>query len=424
MDKILLNDRQGAEWIFNCDGKGRLCYSKNGENEQILLSNAKDDFDIITDREGNFHLVLQTADGNLICLIYDFENWKKYVILRSRSDRSNMSRFKLFEHNGKSHCFYVLELGGKSMLVHHIFSVSNTSATPEVISYVDPAKSFSCCMDTEGNIHIFYFNENSAFQYKVFSANRYADHSLAVEDDIKSICSIFSDGIHLLYTAKMKSYYTLVYYNMKSSERKIISFGDSNISACCIYTHSKDIFIQWRERMRCYQCASHDGGATFKKPVFIAESRNKKTETIRIRSKSNPNMSNADSCIALTGGGTVNILNAAQCIGTKVAANISNKNHKPEKNDYNIIDGAFSDEMKIMQSKIRENEKKLIRLNTIINTLSDKISAMAKASENSKIAPVKNELDESQLGEINAENYELFKKADIENMDFDNPITF
>ncbi len=424
MDKILLIDRQGDKWIFNCDGKGRLCYSKNGENEQILLNNAKEDFDIITDNDGNFHLVLQTADGNLVCLIYDFENWKKYIILQSRTDKNCMSNFKLFYHNGKTHCFYLFKSGEKTMLVHHIFSASNPSVTPEVISYADPSKNFSCCIDADGDIHIFYFNENSLFQYKIFSSNRYEDRSLSAEDDIKSIYSIYGNGIHLLYTAKMKSYYTLVYYNLNAKERKIISFGDSNISSCCIYTHENDIFVQWRERTRCYQCQSSDSGATFKKPVFIAESRNKHTEPIRIRSKINPRCANADRCIAISGNGTLDILNAEQCIGTRTAVNINNKNHNPEKNDYNIIDGAFADEIKIMQSKIRENEKELIRLNTIINTLSEKLSAIAKPAPKLKPVPEKSTLNENEIGEINMENYEIFKKTEIEDIEFDNSITF
>ncbi|MBQ6999198.1 MAG: hypothetical protein IJN62_05365 [Clostridia bacterium] len=424
MDKILLIDRQNNKWIFNCDGKGRLCYSKNGENEQILLNNAKEDFDIITDNDGNFHLVLQTADANLVCLIYDFENWKKYIILQSRTDKNCMSKFKLFYHNGKTHCFYLFKSGEKTMLVHHIFSPSNPSSTPEVISYADPSKDFSCCMESDGSIHIFYFNENAVFQYKIFSSNRYEDRSLPVEDNIRSICSIYGNGIHLLYTAKMKSYYTLVYYGLNAKERKIISFGDSNISACCIYTHENNIFVQWRERTRCYQCHSNDSGTTFKKPSFIAESRNKHTEPIRIRSKINPRCTNSDRCIAISGNGSLDILNAEQCIGTRTAVNINNKNHITDKNDYNIIDGAFSDEIKMMQSKIRENEKELIRLNTIINTLSDKLSNITKPVNTPAEKPAKTTLDENKIGEINKENYELFKKTDIEDIDSDNSITF
>ncbi len=424
MDKILLIDRQGDKWIFNCDSKGRLCYSKNGENEQILINNAKEDFDIITDTDGNFHLVVQTLDGNLVCLIYDFDNWKKYIILQSRSDRINMSKFKLFCHNGKTHCFYLLESGGKTMLVHHIFTASSPSVTPEVISYADTSKDFTCCMDTNGDIHIFYFNENSVLQYKLYSSNRYTDLTLPVEDDIKSIYSVYDNGIHLLYTAKVKSYYTLIYYNLNAKERKIISFGDSNISSNCIYTHGNDIFVQWRERTRCYQCSSDDGGTTFKKPSFIAESKFKRTETIRIRSKSNPNCENADRCIILSGNGTVDILNAKQCIGAQTIPNPHNKNHKPEKNDYNIIDGAFSDEIKMMQSKIRENEKELIRLNTIINTLSDKLSTITRPAPTIKEESSETTLDENKIGEINMENYELFKKTEIDNIEFDNPTTF
>lgn len=427
MDKILLNDRQGAQWVFRCNGKDQLCYCRDGAHEQILQSDVKAGFDLVTDEEGNFHMVVQALDGSLIYLTYDFDNWKKYIILQSKSSRSTMSRFKSFVLNEKIHCFYILDFSGKSMLVHHIFSPTEPAATPNVISYTDSAKNFSCVLDSDNRIHIFFFNESSRLQYKIYHSGVYADSTVPVEDDIKDISVICDQiGVHLLYTAKMKSYYTLIYYSLTAKERKIISFGDSNISTGYIYIHGKNIYVQWRERMRCYQCVSADGGITFKKPVHIAESRNKRTTDIRIRSRANPACANADRCIALSDGSTIDILNAADCIGSHVKANLKGRNHKPEKNDYNIIDGAYSDEIKMIQSKIRENEREIIRLNTIINTLSDKISAMAKISAEPS-PPLPEEaaaLNSEAVGEINIENYELFKNTDIENIDFENSITF
>lgn len=425
MDKILLNDRQRRQWLFTCDGKGRLCYSRSGSARQILQSDIRDEFDIITDEQGNFHLVVQAEDGSLIYLTYDFSNWKKYVILKSRSGRSVMSGFKLFITGGKVHCFYTLALDGKSMLIHHVFTSSEPAATPDVISYTEPSKSFSCALDADDNIHIFFFSESGVFQYKIYKNGECTDHTLPVEDDIKTISCICDGDIHLLYTSKMKSYYTLIYYNLTVGERKIISFGDSNISSCCIYAHEKSIFVQWRERMRCYQCVSHDNGAAFKKPVHIAESRSRRTDIVRIRSSNNPSVFRADRCIALSDGNTVDILNAVQCIGTHLPPNPNEKNHKQEKNDYNIIEAAYADEIKLMQSKIRENEKEIIRLNTIINALSDKVSALSKIPVPSPASAEKTDTISSEnVGEINIENYEIFKNTDIESIDFESKKTF
>ncbi len=420
MDKILLNDIQGAQWIFQCDGKGRLCYSTNGAPKQILQADMGGGFDIITDGVGHFHLVLQSTDGSLIYLTYDFTNWKKYVILKSKSNRSIMSRFKMFSVENRIHCFYVLTINDKSMLVHHVFSPTEQSATPQVIDYVDSAKSISIAADGKGALHIFFFDASGKFNYKLLRRGKAEDCRLETEDDIKSVCCICDDAIHLLYTAKIKNYYTLIYYSLSAKERKIISFSDSNISEIHIFTKGKNLFLQWRERTRCYQCTSSDGGNSFKKPVHITEGRGRRTETVGIRGEQNPLCHGADRCIALTDGERINPMNAAEI--KPISRTVRNTS---KENSYNIIDGEYSDRLKQMQSKIRENEKELVRLNTIISSLSEKISAIAKSAAASP-PPVQQMRtgDSGDIGDINEENYKLFNNTDIDDVEFDNIKTF
>lgn len=407
MDKILLNDIQGSRWIFDCDEKNRLFYSKNGLPKQILQSDITEEFDLITDEHGNFHLVTQSKDGSLIYFTYDFSNWKKYVILKSKSNNSSMRKFKLFASDGVLHCFYILELKGKAMLVHHIFSHTDQFGSPDVISYIDSSKSFSCAADNDGNIHIFFFDESGNLRYKVYANGITDDRTLSVEDHIKSIFTISDGNIHIIYTAKMKSYCTLIYYNLTEKERKIISFSDSNIADIHIFIRDKNIFIQWRERTRCYQCISSDGGCSFKKPTHISETHNKRLETVRLRAEHNPYSFYADCCIIEDSG---------------IPATNKPGNHTFSKKDYNIIDGSYSDELKIIQSKIRENEKEIVRLNTIINTMSERLGALTKSLEVPPPTPEKELLSGSNVGEISEENYKRFKNMEIENIE--NPKTF
>lgn len=420
MDKIHLSDIKGAQWVFQCDDKGRLCYSIDGAPKQILQNDATSEFDIITGQRGDFHLVLQLSDGSLVYLTYDFSNWKKYVILKSKSNRSSMSSFKLFMIHDKIHSFYVLDLNGKSMLVHHIFSTDGQSTTPDVIAYTDSGKNFSCAIDSDCNIHIFFFDESGKFHYKIYDGSVINDRSLSVEDDIKSISAISDGNIHLLYTAGMKSYCTLIYYNLSAKERKIISFSDSNISAAYVHIKNGNVFAQWRERTQCYQCISADNGISFKKPTHISDPRGRRADTIRIRTERNPLGYYADTCIH-TSDGTKN---------SAIGKAVTRSRHTLKENDYNIIDGAYLDEIKIMQSKIRENERELTRLSTIVNAMSDKISALAKSSAKATLPsapsnmPPQELLSGDDIGEVNLENYELFKNTEIENIESENSKTF
>jgi len=439
MNKILVSDRNRESWMFFCNTKGDLCYEKDGK-ENILQSGVYEYFDIITDKGGNFHLIVQDSTGSLIYLTYNHKNWRKFVILNSKSARSCMSKFKLFILNGLLHCFYILDFDGKQMLTHHIFSSTQEWREPFVISRTDSSKSFSCCADLRGDIHIFFFDEDGKFRYRIYSTRtlKYEDSSIPVEDDIKNIYSICSSEseLHLLYIARIKSYYALIYYNTLQRERKIISFSDISAADICMYVSDNSVYVQWRERQRFYQCKSEDKGATFKKPTPINETKNKRAISIKLRQPYNPNCFNADLCIALTSEDRVDILSACACLGSykeNIADNIACENHKSEKTDYNIIESISDEEVRFMQSKIHQNEKEIIRLNTIINTLSDKISCLAKSS--AVPTQKKTDLSDNKPFEcptppnedgsvVNEENYELFKNTDIESIDFENSKNF
>lgn len=401
MDKIILYDKLKNKWIFFVNEKAELCYLKDNQ-EQILQSGVCPFFDLATDENGDFHLITQDSKGSLIYLVYDFENWKKYVILNSKTKDNTMKNFKVFIYHGEVHCFYLLCYGGRCMLIHHIFSPGEPPATPKVI---DSCKNFSCAMDPSGAIHIFYADDEDKFYYKVFDGN-YRDEKFLTDDIIKEIYPICDaeGNLHILYIARMTTFYTLIYF---SKERKIISFGENPPSELCLTKKDKGIVIQWRERTGYYQCYCTDGSLNFKKPTVIAESKLKKASLIRLRMAYNPTCVCVDKFITLSNGNDFDI----PYISTnKEKVNIQT-NHKNKKSDYNDIDGKFQEKISKLQSKLSDTEKEILKLNSIINTLSDKISCMEKSS----IQPV---LKLTGNVEKNEENYEAFQNTDIESAEF------
>ncbi len=423
-------------WEFFCNENADLCYRTDGK-ESVLQSGVYEDFDIITDSNGYFHLTVQDCSGSLIYLTYDHSQWRKFVVLNSKSPKSRMSGFKLFLIHGELRCFYILDIGKTPMLIHHRFSLSAQSETPGAISYTDSSKSFSCCADAKGNIHIFFFNEEGVMCYKIYKAEslEYEDGVLHVEDEIKNICPIYSKnyGLNFLYTAKIKSYYALIFYSAEKKERKIITFSDSNATDICLVTSDSSIFIQWRERARFYQCSSADGGATFKKPSPISEAKGRRAMCVKMRMAANPFNFGCDCCVALYNGKEAEVLNIEQLLGSEnkaIPQKNQQKNHKSEKNDYNVIDGKTDDELKYIHSKINEIEKELIRLNTIVNTLSDKISCLTKSqfrdqavSSVSKVSATDKDF-KNDVGTIDEDNYRIFQSTEAESLDFENSKKF
>lgn len=382
VEKILLTDIHGYKWTF--ESHKRLCYSKNDIPTQVLLGDSSDEFDIITDEKGNFHIVTQDSEGNMVYFTYDFINWKKFTILRSKSGKMNMNGFKMFIDSEKVHCIYVLESNGKNMLIHHIFSPSDEVTTPKVIDCINGCN-FSCAMDEAGTIHIFYVNEKEKAIYKIYNGSMYTEVSLPDEESVRGIYCIYHSRLHLIYTAKMKAYRTVIYYNPVNKEKKIINFSDGNITNCTVYGNGNNIYIQWVERMRLYQCVSEDGGETFKKPTVL----NKKEELIRIRDCANPYVMHVDRCAGY-------VLPPPKSV-----------NHTKKEKVYN---DKADDIEKLRKAIIMQNER-IIQLENEIKKLKN-----TKKSDT--------ELKSTALGEINEENYKAFQNADIDSIDFENSKIF
>lgn len=418
MNRILLTDRHGDRWIFFISPEGDLCYRKSDDREQILQSGIRQSFDAVTDSDGKFHLTVQLDSGSLIYFTYDHKDWRRHTVLNSKSPDGVMCSFKMFILKGVPHCLYILDFKGKPMLVHHIYDMYGKQSSPRVISYTDTSKNFNACADTDGNIHIFFADRESKFKYRIYNLKNdgYTDSAVQVDDDIKTLYPVCSDEgvLHFLYTAKMKSYYALIYYNSAAKERKIISFGETNTAGICMHTNDKSIRIQWRERTKFYQCASTDGGVSFKKPTAINEVKGKTAEIIKVRFAYNPKVLNGDRFVTLAKGTVVEPPDFPQ-------PKVTGGNHKNGKPDYNITDSQSVDEMRFLRAKAEENEKELIRLNTIINTLSDKINCLVRSS----VAPpnrestVKTTPAAEEREEINRENLELFEHTNVDDINFD-----
>ena len=100
-------------------------------------------------------------------------------------------------------------------------------------------------------------------------------------------------------------------------------------------------------------------------------------------------------------------------------------NHKIAKTDYTVIDGNFTDRLKKINEKLSENEKEILRLNTVIRGLSEKLRYIEKGFSK---PPEKENAHKTEISssdeQINKENYEIFNNTDIDSMDFENPKIF
>ncbi len=405
--KGFVTDKLNEQWLFYINGHMELCYTKDGK-EQILQAGLRRDFDIIAGKGGDLHITAQTDTGSLIHLVYDYESWRKFTVLGSKSAEGVMSGFRLAEVKGELHSFYILDYKGKTMLVHHIYSASGPSPSPKVIDYADKGSEINICADGDGNIHIFFIGVEGKMEYRIYSPTTkgYAEGKINTEDEIRSIFTVFSDvgSMHFLYTARLKSYYALVYLPKDATERKIISFGDSNMADICMSVSGESLCIQWRERGMYYQCISADGGATFKKPTPINQVRGKTLEMIKDVTAHNPQGFGGQWRVAHCKGGEVEFANVIKR---------ENPSHKSRDIAYNNNDGPREAEIALSE-RISKAEREIMRISTSLQSLTDKVAHLTKGLIPS---PAVRQMKVPVTEDVN-DSIKAFEDMSIEDVDF------
>ncbi len=272
MNEIYLTDAYGTKWIFYISHTKCLCYTKGGAKDEILTRNIADTFDIVMDENGHFHIICEDTDGTLLYIKYNYHEWKKYEILKSKSGIPKIFSIKLFMADRMPIAFYILEHDGQKLLAEHKIR-EGLSTAPIIIDILGKNASFCVYLDTKKCFHLFYKNELEKPVYKIapYGAKTFSNTDFPAEHDIATL-SVTEDvdgTIHVSYVANINSYYTMCYYNTKSRIIKNLAFGISAKSTPVVIAADEKIRIQWCDNLRLFECVSSNGGDTFSKPAII-----------------------------------------------------------------------------------------------------------------------------------------------------------
>src|SRR5665647_839446 len=135
MSDYLVKQSHECLWHFTHMQNNGLCFTKmNNAHKQeyeVLLKEARSDFDVIIDDNNHIHLVCQDDTGSIIYLNYFEDKWHKYTILMSKTPTNYQKNFQLVRINAWINMFYTIEYRGKKMLTHQI--LENSSVEPTVL---------------------------------------------------------------------------------------------------------------------------------------------------------------------------------------------------------------------------------------------------------------------------------------------------
>lgn len=158
----------GVIWHFYHNRHG-ICFCKMRDEKiteyQVLLPDARDDFDVITDDSDVIHLVCQNTDGDIIYVNHRDGEWKKATVLKSKRSTSYSKDFVIRRMGNWLNLFYCIEYNGNRMLTHQILERDDVS--PFVIDCIKDV--FCAAQDGLGNIYLLFYSETK----KSYGVRRY-----------------------------------------------------------------------------------------------------------------------------------------------------------------------------------------------------------------------------------------------------------
>ncbi|WP_094548278.1 hypothetical protein [Petroclostridium xylanilyticum] len=284
-NQYMLKQASKQQWYFFHHTNTGICFKKKLENEwsdyEILLKDGQGDFDIIIDPRDNIHLICQDKLGSIIYLMYNGQQWHKYVILQSKNNKAYPKYFKMLFVNGWINLFYVIQYKDKNLLVHHI--LDNNNVSPNVIDYiVTSARPFSVSAENSGNIHIYYQDntDSNKIGYRVYmwSKKTWSDF---ISIDLENYDAVLpyiiidhQDNIHLTYLKKSGKNYDIIYkrkpsnsYNKALWDKEVVVYNRCYEDAVpVIMKVDKQLLILWQQDIKVLSSSSDDDGITWRKP--------------------------------------------------------------------------------------------------------------------------------------------------------------
>lgn len=295
-DTVLICEKNSKDRIITVNSSNELLYTVRNEKTEIIYKNVSSDFDVISEGNGNIHIVIVSLTGALLYLRYSADGWKKYTVLDSRGSGKRINGVRLLNINGRINAFYCIEYESRMMLIHHIFDAADMSREPSVVDYVGLRCAYSVCTDDSFNIHIVFSGENSRLKYMIFSNSqkRYTACDVAPDDEIRAVsCVCVGGGICTAYLSREREYNVISCFRSDTGEKHTVGFGVDAISEPCIFSDGSSVYVQWCEKGYAFECSA---GGDFK--FGKTQSLGQTSGILRLRSSVSSEMRLIDKCAA------------------------------------------------------------------------------------------------------------------------------
>ena len=276
MQEYLVKSR-GAWWHFFIKPLYGLCYRKRESgrflNFEVLLSEACEDFCAIAVGD-DIHIVCQDKSGRIIYLCRGEENWKREVLLESKSSVPYQKYFSLVPVGQFLNLFYVIAYQKKYMLVHQILGVDKP---PAVVDHITPAEPPYLAEPNAGtDIAVMYQSEAGVSGCRLFWWSRKEfGRFVPVNPGFEGwVCAMLPEEYERARYGAFQTVGTvrnLVYFEKTEDETftqsQTVNLDCPMDSVPVFCRESEKLYLVWREAGSVMSSYSTDDGAKWSKPV-------------------------------------------------------------------------------------------------------------------------------------------------------------
>ncbi len=416
----IVKQSSGDEWYFSHRENIGICFGsiidKRMSNFEILLKDGKGDFDVIVDNEDIFHLICQDKNGDIIYLIYRDNKWLKYVILKSKTNKSYRKYFKILSINNQINLLYIIDYKEEKLLVHQI--LNGETQPPNVVGLISEASlPFCSTFDASGNIYVYYKSkatENNTGYSKYSAIKKEWQIFIPIDNfplssQLPYVIIDKNNMLHLAYVKKTDNNSNIVYRSLSTehtenesivNEKIVSTIQYDNVLPVILITGNK-IWILWSRAYNVFSCSSHDDGNTWSMPSQFMTVRNGSVDLFGYRTMVAEEISSifVDLSYGYQNGNNINLYILPSYVEQLKRLSAERKNQKTLNVDKNIVVNNDIIENKIIDENtsysinidITKLKIEITSLKEAIISLNKKFDSLTKQVLGSTINAIKSE---------------------------------
>lgn len=293
MNKLIIDN--GTRMIVELRNNTVVC--DDGKRERLLSYQPYNDIDGWVTPNGITE-IFASCDKCVTRFTYN-GTWHHKDIVSNNQDSGKIKSVKVLTVGLYKNLFYSVQKDGKNMLVHHIKGggVDKVFA----VDYIASRYKYSVFCDNDGNIDIWYINNNDVMcntKY-VWSQKKYFSKQTHGQNVI-NLCAVpcGSSDAYIAFVRKSKACNEVYFKRASDQNTLMLGFGVGFNCDVAVVPAKNALYVQWSDSKGSAESVSRDYGKTFERPTDIHSIKSVLCNICAYRCAQNYNTKAVDLCIS------------------------------------------------------------------------------------------------------------------------------